>query len=244
MKRAYILFAVLLLLGAGSWWVHDHYYNVLHSSYHSEIYTPEKYAKLKDSLIVQREVLAADLASAASKDKYKVIGKARKQFMASVNEKIFPFWIGTDWEFEGTTQVPGQGSIACGYFVTTVLRDAGVNVNRSKLAQCASEEMIKALVSEDNTRRFSNVPVEDFKKAVQSWGEGIYVVGLDNHTGFMVCENNKVTFVHSGGGMPPRVMAQDPAEAKLLANSHYRVLAKLTGNEEFLIKWITGEKIK
>ena len=29
-------------------------------------------------------------------------------------------WMGTPWDFSGTSQVPRKGSIACGYFVSTV----------------------------------------------------------------------------------------------------------------------------
>src|SRR6187455_2399459 len=45
-------------------------------------------------------------------------------FTSAVVETIIPGWIGTAWNFNGTSEKPQQGSIACGYFVTTILRDA------------------------------------------------------------------------------------------------------------------------
>ncbi|WMJ72126.1 hypothetical protein RCC89_02925 [Cytophagaceae bacterium ABcell3] len=35
--------------------------------------------------------------------------------------KLIPYWYGTKWDFEGHTDVPGKGEIACGYFVSTTL---------------------------------------------------------------------------------------------------------------------------
>lgn len=244
MKRI-IIILIVVLLGLTGWWVYNHYDKVFNHDYHSKIYTPEKYLKLKDSLRAGRDTLA-DLYRAADIPSTRrfVMTRARGEFTKAVTEKIFPFWYGTDWAYHGTTEVPGQGSIACGYFVTTVLRDAGAKIERSKLAQCASEEMIKTLVEAKNIKRFSGVSILEFEKAVKEWGDGVYVVGLDNHTGFITCTNGEVKFVHSGGGVPPRVLVQSPADAKLLANSKYRVLAKLTASESFLKKWVTGEKFK
>lgn len=58
-----------------------------------------------------------------------------KQFTTALLERIIPYWEGTPWTFEGHTSVPNKGSIACGYFVSTTLRDVGLNLNRYKLAQ-------------------------------------------------------------------------------------------------------------
>jgi hypothetical protein len=240
MKKLLVLAITLLALSYGGCWVYNNYHDVVNPGYHSKIYTPEKYIKLKDSLRMEREAIAAAFLS--SPDKRSVIDRARKTFTTSVTDKLFPFWYGTDWAFHGTSQVPGEGSIACGYFVTTVLRDAGVKIDRVKLAQCASEEMIKSLVPAKSIKRFSNISIDEFEKAVKKWGDGVYVVGLDNHTGFIICSRQKVTFVHSGGGVPLRVIAQAPADAKLLADSKYRVLARLSESETFLEKWAKGEK--
>src|SRR5690606_907796 len=67
----------------------------------------------------------------------------QNQFLDSVMEvftlkllnEIIPYWYGTEWDFEGHTAIPNEGKIACGYFVSTTLRDMGLNINRYKLAQ-------------------------------------------------------------------------------------------------------------
>ena len=62
-----------------------------------------------------------------------------QHFSNIIIKKIVPYWYGTKWDFNGTSRIPGQGSIAYGYFVTTILEDAGINLSRNRLAQCASE---------------------------------------------------------------------------------------------------------
>src|SRR4051812_5282380 len=75
------------------------------------------------------------------KQRYKTVWKQvsknekEKIFTSAVVETIIPEWIGTAWNFYGTSEKPHEGTIACGYFVTTILRDAGVNLARIKLAQ-------------------------------------------------------------------------------------------------------------
>ena len=96
------------------------------------------------------------------------IKEKEKVFTASITETIVPAWIGTQWAYSGTTEVPQKGSIACGYFVTTVLRDAGLPLARIRLAQCASEEMIKKLVGENYIKRFSNVIFKEFISFLQN----------------------------------------------------------------------------
>ena len=59
----------------------------------------------------------------------------RTAFANHLVDKIIPHWYGTPWSFGGHTAIPNQGKIACGYFISTTLRDMGINLNRYKLAQ-------------------------------------------------------------------------------------------------------------
>src|SRR5579859_7168832 len=54
-----------------------------------------------------------------------VLESARTVVFASIRDTILPAWSGTPWDFYGTAERPREGTIACGYFVATVLRDAG-----------------------------------------------------------------------------------------------------------------------
>ncbi|WP_230679026.1 hypothetical protein, partial [Streptococcus pneumoniae] len=89
-------------------------------------------------------------------------------------EQLTPYWIGTPWDYNGITQIPNRGYIACGYLVTTILRDAGVQINRVKMAQCASEQMISSLTTKKEN--YSKVSFTDFIAKVNSHGAGLSII--------------------------------------------------------------------
>ncbi|MCA6363840.1 MAG: hypothetical protein IM638_12440 [Bacteroidetes bacterium] len=161
----------------------------------------------------------------------------RKILRRAISHDIFQYWEGTKWGFHGTTEVPGKGKIACGYFVTTVLRDCGVPLQRVTLAQQASEQIIKKLVAEKNIRRFSRIPLKDFVKAIKAKGNNAYIVGLDTHVGFLVCENGEVSFVHSSGAYPWQVVKERAEESAVLELSKYRITGCITADEGFMQRW-------
>lgn len=164
--------------------------------------------------------------------------KKEKLFTTAVTETIIPAWIGTAWDFNGTTETPQKGAIACGYFVTTVLRDAGLRIARTQLAQCASEKLITTLIQPRFIHRFSNIAIADFVQAVQQQGYGLYIVGLDNHVGFIYNDGSAVYFIHSTFVGTRNVQKEKAISSGVLAQSRYKVLGKLSADENTLNKWM------
>ncbi len=172
-----------------------------------------------------------------------IIAEAREAITQSIYVGIFPFWYGTAWDFNGTTQTPGQGKIACGYFVSTVLSDTGLRVQRAKLAQQASEIIILSLTTEAHIKRFRRASISDFVEAVRDWGPGLYVVGLDIHTGFIVNIGGDVYFIHSSYVEPYSVVRENAIESKILVASKYRVIGKVSADDQFIVNWLVGKKV-
>lgn len=170
--------------------------------------------------------------------------KAGEEITRSATSSIAPFWYGTPWDFNGTTETPGVGTIACGYFVTTILRDVGFNLERVLLAQQPSETIILSLVESGSVRRFSNAPIEDFIRSVEEWGRGLYLVGLDIHVGFILHDDDGISFIHSSYREPLCVVRENAEESMILRSSRYRVLGNLTGDDDLVVKWLTGERIE
>jgi hypothetical protein len=174
-------------------------------------------------------------------EKAALINEARESLTRSAYDEIFPYWYGTNWDFNGTTESPRQGKIACGYFVSTVLRDLGVKVQRARLAQQASENIILSLTTNAHTKRFRQVPINNFVETVQKWGTGLYVVGLDVHVGFILNIGGEVYFIHSSYVDPFCVVKERGLESRILADSRYRVLGKLSEDDELILKWLQGD---
>nr|WP_294904466.1 hypothetical protein [uncultured Lacibacter sp.] len=167
--------------------------------------------------------------SAAKSFKQKSIASDSFEIIFSrfIVDSIIPYWYGTKWNFYGDTEIPNKGTIACGYFVTTVLRDAGLRINRIKLAQAASEEMIRTICIRKSIKRYSNTPMQTFINELLQLENGLYVVGLDFHTGFIYHNNDAIYFIHSSYQIPQIVIRQNANESSILASSKYKVIGKV-----------------
>ena len=152
----------------------------------------------------------------------------RKQALINnIRDSLFVCWYGTAWDFNGITEEPGKGKIACGYFVTTILRDMGIPVKRYKHAQMASEDMIKAICLRNNISRYVNEDVPSFVEKMKAKGVGLYIVGLDFHTGFILNDGHDVYFVHSNYAGKKEVMSEIAIESGVLATSKKIVTGKI-----------------
>lgn len=140
-------------------------------------------------------------------------------------DSLMPCWYGTSWDYNGCTTLPGKGSIACGYFVTTVLQDAGIKLNRIKLAQSPSSIIIHRLCN--NIKMFCNQPVDNLINAVKQNGQVLYIVGLDFHTGFIYCDGKEVYFIHASYYGPKCVIKEKALSSAVLIHSKYRQLGRV-----------------
>jgi hypothetical protein len=152
-----------------------------------------------------------------------------------INNDIYEYWQGTPWDFYGKTQTPKVGTIACGYFVTNTLADLGFKINRIKLAEVASGDMIKVLCTEIRSFR-------DFKK-FQAYLDlqpknAIFIVGLDFHTGYIVKDGTKSYFMHSNYIKKQGVIKELVQQSQALNSNKFFMIGSLTANRELLNKWV------
>ncbi|HET8783882.1 MAG TPA: hypothetical protein VFM63_15820 [Pyrinomonadaceae bacterium] len=205
--------------------------------------TTEEYKATIAKLEAERRTLRARYESAQPAERTAVIAEARTLLTRSIYDDLFPAWYGTPWDFNGTSEIPQQGKIACGYFVSTVLRDAGWKVERVRLAQQASENIILSLTTNSHVKRFRRVPITRFVDDVKQSGPGIYIVGLDIHVGFIVNTGDEVYFIHSSYVEPYTVVKEKAIESRILAGSNYRVLGNVVADDGLIGNWLTGKAI-
>ena len=148
--------------------------------------------------------------------------------------EIFPAWYGTPWDFNGISNIPGQGEIACGYLVTTTLKHAGFNLNRYKLAQQDSRTIATEICGKEFTQTMDGFG--DLLKHLGAFQNGLFVVGLDNHVGFIVIENWRVQFVHSDY-ISGQVVSERAEYSEALRSSGQFVLGQMSQNEVLIAKW-------
>lgn len=199
------------------------------------------YAERKTALESTRTSLAARYAVASGEERAAVVKEAREAVLKSVTTELFPAWYGTPWEFYGTTETPGEGTIACGYFVSTVLRDAGFRVERVKLAQQASEHILLSFTPSKTLSRFSDKPVTDVVAKVAAGGESLWIVGLDYHVGFLWNDGSDVWMCHSSYLGAAGVVCEDAATSPAM-ESRYRVVGRLLA-DDMMDAWLQGKAI-
>ena len=65
-------------------------------------------------------------------------------------------------------------------------------------------------------------------KYIEEKGRNLYIIGLDNHTGFVLHDGNDIWFIHSSGTFPFCVVKDKIANAEVLLDSKYKVLGNLS----------------
>lgn len=199
----------------------------------------EEYDRLLGTIESQREELAAELAASEGRARDAVLGKAKRVAERIIIDDLLPAWLGTPWDFYGACERPTEGAIACGHFVAVILAHGGFRVERPRLGMQASEHIIKTMVGEDRIQRHRLKTGSAVAAATRERGDGVYIVGLDFHAGFLVVEGEEVRFCHASFRRPNRVVCEDPATAEAFV-SDYRVVGKLM-DRRMTSRWLAGE---
>ncbi|UTW63164.1 hypothetical protein KFE98_03130 [bacterium SCSIO 12741] len=169
-------------------------------------------------------------------------------FTESLINQIIPYWYGTKWDFEGHTNTPGEGQVACGYFVSTTLRHAQIQINRYRLAQQHGLNEAKSLQPEEklidlNSEEGNWGPVEEIVDSLSRLPEGLYFVGLDNHVGYLLHREKGLFFLHSSYMDPVAVVIEPLNDSEAFWASNRWVLADITHNRFLMEKWLKQETI-
>lgn len=171
----------------------------------------------------------------------KAVDSARKYLIATMADTLFSFWENTAWEFYGNTEIPQCGSIACGYFVTTLLRDLGFNIPRIRWAKAASETFISEFCDKNITKKIGKTPNEIFEFMATLTGI-YYLVGLDTHVGIIEIRNGETNFLHSAEFINAHGVTREPANGQNpFSISNYRVFGELFTNRQ-VVSWIQNTR--
>jgi hypothetical protein len=199
----------------------------------------QNYGHLLDEIMEERgRYRTKYIAARTDADRKRIVCEARDHVYRTIVDRILPCWYGTAWEFNGSTDTPGVGAIACGTFVGTVLRDAGFNTDRIAQGRQPSEDIIKNFTSVKSIRRYSNAPVSRIETDLQAAGDGLYVVGLDIHAGLITVKNGQARFVHSSYYPPQKVVSESLSGHNPFNDSKYRVTGRIL-EDEMIRKWIS-----
>lgn len=167
---------------------------------------------------------------------------ARKTVLSYLDDAAFPAWKGTPWEFYGTSTTPREGTIACGYFVTTVFEQAGFKIERVYLAQQASAVLVNTFARGSKVEWLRPADNADAVKQIRArFKDGLVVIGFDYHVGFLRLEGERAEFCHSSYLEPGVVTCEDPLPAGAFASRVYVVADALS--DTMLDDWMNGRPV-
>lgn len=193
----------------------------------------QKYQRLCENIGLKRQIFNSSNTS---------IKNVQDYLLTTMVDSVFHFWYDTDWDFNGITQKPNQGSIACGYFVTTTLLHSGLNIDRVKIAQQASSKIIQTLCKRESIKSFYNKNFKGLKEYLKSSNDGLYIIGLDNHVGFIHKKDTSIVMIHSGANTGI-VCRQRIDECGPVKYSKVHVIGNLLENDALIKKWLKNERV-
>lgn len=165
---------------------------------------------------------------------------SRAKIMDFLSNDIWPAWYGTPWDYNGYTNTPNDGIIACGYFVSTTLKHCGFNMNRYDVAKSYSKNIVEILT--DSSTQVIFPDIHSLLEHIEQRPDDIYIVGLSNHVGFLIKENGRIDFVHSNYGFPMMVIREEAYYSEALNWSQEYWLGSLLYSEGTITKWILDDK--
>ncbi len=191
------------------------------------------------SVYDKQAILAQNYSEAEPYQKKQLRIEAQAVIFEAITQKILPHWNETEWDFNGVTRAPTKGVIACGYFVATILQQAGIELDRRKMGQCSSTNLVKALCDTTTIQTFRQKNFAGFWEYLsQKAPDGLYIVGLDRHTGLIAKQKGKVTFTHSRKPRLAGVIFEDAGKSLTLHNSGIHVLGNVLENQRLVERWL------
>ncbi|MFZ5440935.1 MAG: hypothetical protein ACOZQL_13085 [Myxococcota bacterium] len=198
----------------------------------------EDYARAREALEARRQALQQTWKKRPAEAR----ANARTELLSFLEKSAFPAWEGTTWNFYGTSTTPREGTIACGYYVTTVLEQAGFRLERVLLAQQASAFIVSTVARGTKVEWLKPADNADAVKQIHArFGDGLFVVGFDYHVGFLRLDGERAAFCHSSFITPGAVTCEDPVASGAFASRLYVVGDAL--NDRVLDDWIAGREL-
>jgi len=164
----------------------------------------------------------------------------KAEFTNQLVNRIIPHWYGTPWSFGGHTAIPNQGEIACGYFISTTLRDIGIKLNRYKLAQKSPIDEAKAISCGSP---IYNIVQENPEKAIEEINkltkEGLHFIGFDTgHVGYLLKHKGELFLIHSNYFSPVSVCLERIQDSRAFKSFTKFHLVDISNNDVLIQRWL------
>lgn len=177
--------------------------------------------------------------------------EARSFVTTAIVDQLFPAWLGMPWGLgrnstANRAHAPGM-TVACGYFVSAVLENAGLRVQtRFSYAQAPALQVQRTLApGPGEVHRYFSVPGETLAAEIARLGAGLYIIGLANHIGFVVVDAAGVRLVHASYTGAQVVTSEPLATAQAIINSRAKgyFVSPVMHDDRLADLWLRGASV-
>ncbi len=160
-------------------------------------------------------------------------------------DRIIPHWYGTPWSFGGHTAVPNQGKIACGYFISTTLRDMGIKLDRYKLAQKSPIDEAKVIsCGAPIYNVVQEIPEKALEEIEKLTHEGLYFIGFDTgHVGYLLKRKGELFLIHSNYFSPGSVCIESLKNSRVFKSFSKFHIVDISNNEVLIQHWLDNGNV-
>lgn len=218
----------------------------------SRVHDAAAYEAELAAIETQRLLLADALAAAPdAAARAKVLERARKVALAAMRDVVLPAWMGMPWGLgeHSTALMPHEPDsvIACGYFVSSTLTNLGLRLDtRFRFAQAPALHAQRSLAPAlEDLHVFFSIPGDALAQKIAALGDGLYIIGLDKHIGFVDVRGDEVRLVHASYTDEQVVIDEELATAKAIASSREAgyFVTPLLQDDRLVTRWLRGEKV-
>ena len=211
-----------------------------------------RYGALLERIAAHRSALGVRYAAARSaRSRAEIRDEARRFVVGTLVSEIFPAWMGmpSGGGREATASMPHEPGmyISCSYFLTAALQNVGLVLeSRARFAQAPAAWIEHALLPPGGQiHRFGNLSGAELEERLVALGDGLYVVGLNIHVGFIVVADGHARFVHSSY-TPPGTVVDEPvvsSEAIALSRSKGYWVSPLFKDDRIVEMWLRRQPV-
>jgi hypothetical protein len=214
-------------------------------------FDPAAYELYLGGLNQRRLELGRRFAQAPASARGAVRAEARRVVTEAIVDRIFPAWLGTPWGLglSSTALRPHEPGkvVGCSYFVTAVLLNAGLRLeSRGRFAVAPSELIQKALTpAKKDLHRLFKMEGEALRQRIARLGDGVYMMGLNIHTGFLVVKGDEVRVVHASYTPPTQVVNEPLLDSQVIELSKRRgyVVTPIFQDDFLIDAWLAGSPV-
>jgi hypothetical protein len=212
----------------------------------------EAYERALTRIETRRRELSRRYRKAKTKEARAALrAEARGLVIRTITRTVFPAWMGTPWGLgrNSTATRPHQPGmvVGCSYFVTSVLQNAGLRLsNRYRFARAPALQIQRSLATDPrHLHRYGSIAPEALAKRLRKLGDGLYVIGLNIHVGFVVVRGGQVRVVHASYTPPRTVVDEQLDESAAIENSRPQgyFVSSLFRDDRLVEHWLEGKPV-